>query len=54
LLSNCSVSVTCGRFPRVGDHGNPELPADVPARVLFLSDEHTTIAIGADEAGTPR
>jgi len=27
------------------DHGNPELPPDVPARVLFLSDEHTTLAI---------
>lgn len=26
------------------DHGNPELPADVAAAVLFLSDEHTTIA----------
>jgi D-threonine aldolase len=27
------------------DHGNPELPADVPASVLFLSDEHTTLAV---------
>lgn len=26
------------------DHGNPELPDDVPARVLFLSDEHATLA----------
>lgn len=26
------------------DHGNPELPTDVPADVLFLSDEHTTLA----------
>jgi D-threonine aldolase len=25
------------------DHGNPELPADIPAEVLFLSDEHTTL-----------
>jgi D-serine deaminase-like pyridoxal phosphate-dependent protein len=25
------------------DHGNPKLPADVPADVLFLSDEHTTL-----------
>jgi D-serine deaminase-like pyridoxal phosphate-dependent protein len=25
------------------DHGNPKLPDDVPADVLFLSDEHTTI-----------
>ena len=27
------------------DHGNPELPKDVPASVLFLSDEHTTLAV---------
>ena len=27
------------------DHGNPELPPDVPARVLFLCDEHTTLLI---------
>jgi D-serine deaminase-like pyridoxal phosphate-dependent protein len=27
------------------DHGNPELPADVPASVLFLSDEHTSLAL---------
>lgn len=26
------------------DHGNPALPDDVPADVLFLSDEHTTLA----------
>lgn len=26
------------------DHGNPELPEDVAADVLFLSDEHTTLA----------
>jgi D-serine deaminase-like pyridoxal phosphate-dependent protein len=26
------------------DHGNPELPDDVPAQVLFLSDEHTSLA----------
>lgn len=26
------------------DHGDPELPDDVPADVLFLSDEHTTLA----------
>jgi D-serine deaminase-like pyridoxal phosphate-dependent protein len=32
------------------DHGNPELPASTPARVLFLSDEHTTLAA---EAGFP-
>lgn len=25
------------------DHGNPELPDGVPASVLFLSDEHTTL-----------
>jgi D-serine deaminase-like pyridoxal phosphate-dependent protein len=25
------------------DHGNPKLPADIPADVLFLSDEHTTL-----------
>jgi D-serine deaminase-like pyridoxal phosphate-dependent protein len=25
------------------DHGNPKLPDDVPADVLFLSDEHTTL-----------
>jgi D-serine deaminase-like pyridoxal phosphate-dependent protein len=25
------------------DHGNPHLPADVAADVLFLSDEHTTL-----------
>jgi D-serine deaminase-like pyridoxal phosphate-dependent protein len=25
------------------DHGNPMLPSDVPADVLFLSDEHTTL-----------
>jgi D-threonine aldolase len=25
------------------DHGNPGLPDDVPADVLFLSDEHTTL-----------
>jgi D-serine deaminase-like pyridoxal phosphate-dependent protein len=25
------------------DHGNPQLPADVAADVLFLSDEHTTL-----------
>ncbi len=28
------------------DHGSPELPSDVPAQVLFLSDEHTTLATG--------
>jgi D-serine deaminase-like pyridoxal phosphate-dependent protein len=28
------------------DHGNPELPPDVAAEVLFLSDEHTTLAVG--------
>ena len=27
------------------DHGNPELPPDVPASVLFLSDEHTSLAV---------
>jgi D-serine deaminase-like pyridoxal phosphate-dependent protein len=27
------------------DHGNPELPNDVPADVLYLSDEHTTLVI---------
>jgi len=27
------------------DHGNPELPADVPARVVLLSDEHTTLVV---------
>jgi D-serine deaminase-like pyridoxal phosphate-dependent protein len=27
------------------DHGNPELPADVAASVLFLSDEHATLAV---------
>jgi D-serine deaminase-like pyridoxal phosphate-dependent protein len=27
------------------DHGNPELPADVRASVLFLSDEHATLAV---------
>lgn len=26
------------------DHGNPALPADLAADVLFLSDEHTTVA----------
>jgi D-serine deaminase-like pyridoxal phosphate-dependent protein len=26
------------------DHGDPRLPDDVPADVLFLSDEHTTLA----------
>jgi len=28
------------------DHGNPELPPDVAASVLFLSDEHASLAIG--------
>jgi len=28
------------------DHGNPELPPDVPASVLFLSDEHASLAVG--------
>ncbi|MEX0873519.1 MAG: alanine racemase [Actinomycetota bacterium] len=27
------------------DHGDPKLPEDVAADVLFLSDEHTTIAV---------
>lgn len=27
------------------DHGDPELPSDVAADVLFLSDEHTTLAV---------
>jgi D-serine deaminase-like pyridoxal phosphate-dependent protein len=26
------------------DHGDPKLPDDAPATVLFLSDEHTTLA----------
>jgi D-serine deaminase-like pyridoxal phosphate-dependent protein len=34
------------------DHGNPELPDGVPARVLFLSDEHTTLAV--EDAFTAR
>ncbi len=25
------------------DHGNPHVPDDVPADVLYLSDEHTTL-----------
>lgn len=27
------------------DHGNPKLPDDVPADVLYLSDEHTSLVI---------
>jgi D-serine deaminase-like pyridoxal phosphate-dependent protein len=34
------------------DHGNPELPDDVLASVLFLSDEHATLRI--DEGFRPR
>src|SRR5688572_14786573 len=29
------------------DHGNPQLPADVAADVLYLSDEHTTLVTEA-------
>jgi D-serine deaminase-like pyridoxal phosphate-dependent protein len=35
------------------DHGSPELPDDVPASVLFLSDEHTTLATDAGFAARP-
>ena len=33
----------CGLKTMTIDHGNPKLPDDVPADVLFLSDEHTTL-----------
>ena len=35
------------------DHGNPELPDAVPASVLFLSDEHTTLALQQGFAARP-
>jgi D-serine deaminase-like pyridoxal phosphate-dependent protein len=35
----------CGLKTLTIDHGNPKLPDDVPADVLFLSDEHTTLVI---------
>ena len=35
------------------DHGNPELLEGTPARVLFLSDEHTTLAADADFPARP-
>jgi D-serine deaminase-like pyridoxal phosphate-dependent protein len=35
------------------DHGNPELPDGVAASVLFLSDEHTTLAIADGFSARP-
>jgi D-serine deaminase-like pyridoxal phosphate-dependent protein len=35
------------------DHGNPELPGEVAAAVLFLSDEHTTLAVEDGFAARP-
>ena len=35
------------------DHGNPALPPEVGASVLFLSDEHTTLAAGEAFAARP-
>jgi D-serine deaminase-like pyridoxal phosphate-dependent protein len=35
------------------DHGNPELRAGVPARILFLSDEHATLTTEAAFAARP-
>jgi D-serine deaminase-like pyridoxal phosphate-dependent protein len=42
VYDNIAV-LDCGLKTLTIDHGNPKLPDDVPADVLFLSDEHTTL-----------
>lgn len=39
------AAVDAGLKALATDHGQPELPDDIPADVLLLSDEHTTLAI---------
>jgi D-serine deaminase-like pyridoxal phosphate-dependent protein len=53
LLMLCTVISTQGKLAVLDaglktmtvDHGNPSVPGDVPAEILYLADEHTSLVV---------